>query len=83
MKSISMDNPFGPEVLAKAVNETLPELAKEEAHIGVAAQNNEVGVEGSISKTLGSKGVFVEGQGSFFMRSGYRVAAMLGWRKKQ
>lgn len=77
-----MDNPFGPDVLAKAVHETLPDLPKEEAHIGVAAQNGEVGIEGSASKSLGSSGAYVEGEGSWFVRSGWRVAAMFGWKGK-
>lgn len=75
-----MDNAFGPESLAKAVHD-LPELPLEEARVGVVAQNGEVGVSGSAQHEFG-RGVFVAGEGSWFTRTGWKAAAMLGWKKK-
>jgi len=75
-----MNNPFGPESLAKSVK-SLPELPREEAHVGVVAKKGDVGVEGAASHEFG-KGVFIAGEGSWYTRAGWRAAAMLGWKKK-
>ena len=72
---------FSPDNLNKALTETLPNLPKEEGHVGAVAQNGDLGVEGEVSAHLG-KGVFVAAEGSWFTRAGYRAAAMIGWKRK-
>jgi hypothetical protein len=78
-----MSDIFSSDALASQVRKVADQAPPEtgEAHVAVVAQNGEVGVEGSIEKTLG-KGIFVEGDGSWFTRTGYRVAAVLGWKQK-
>jgi hypothetical protein len=60
----------------------LQDLPKEQGGIGVIAANGDVGVEGAVNKQL-PKGWFVEGEGSWMTRSGYRLAAWLGWNGRR
>lgn len=76
----TMPDIFSTDALAAEVKK-LPDLPKNEGKVGAVMVNGDAGVEGSISADLG-KGVFVEGEGSWFMRAGYRAAAMIGWKKK-
>jgi hypothetical protein len=77
-----MSEIFTSEYIAKTLNETLPNLPAEEAHVGAVVEKGDIGVEAEVRKELG-KGVFVAGEGSWFARAGYRAAAMIGWKKKQ
>lgn len=73
-------NVFGADALAKAAREELDAVPKESAHVGVVAQKGDVGVEGAVSKTFGDDGAFVEAQGSWYVRQGYKFAAWIGWK---
>lgn len=75
------DNPFSPENLSSALSK-LDDLPKNQVHGGVVVQDGQLGVEAEGSVDVGKKGVFVEGEASWFKRTGWRAAAMLGWRKR-
>lgn len=68
------DSPFSPEALRKTI-ETLP---PEQGGIGVVVKPGDVGVAGSVQKSIG-KGWSVSGTGQWMKQTGYAVAAWLGW----
>lgn len=77
-----MTNPFGSDALAKAVRDSLDTPpAPDGARVGVAVQNGEAGVEGSVSKSIG-KDSHISIEGSWYTRAGYRVGAFFGWTPK-
>jgi hypothetical protein len=60
----------------------LDELPKDQGGIGVVAEDGQVGVAGAVNKQVGKKGWFVQGEGSWMSRTGYRVAGWFGWKKR-
>ncbi|HXO85215.1 MAG TPA: hypothetical protein VN803_06795 [Gemmatimonadales bacterium] len=70
------------EASTNAQLEKLQQLpAAEQGGVGVVVENGDVGVTGAVSKQLGTRGWFVQGEGSWMRRSGYRVAGWFGWKK--
>jgi hypothetical protein len=60
----------------------LDDLPQNDVHAGVVGKDGQVGFEAAGNVDLGSKGAFVEGEASWFKRTGWGFAAMIGWRKK-
>jgi hypothetical protein len=60
----------------------LADLPLEQGGIGVVVDNGDVGVAGAVNKQLGKKGWFVQGEGSWMSRTGYRVMGWFGWKKR-
>ncbi len=77
-----MSNPFGEDALAKATRNVPLERQPEGASVTAGSNNGDVGVEGSVTKDLG-KDMFIQGEGSWFRRAGYRWAARFGWTPKK
>jgi hypothetical protein len=59
----------------------LDNLPKEEANIGITADKTDIGLSGTVSKSLG-KGAYIEGEGSWMKQAGWKVAAWFGWKGK-
>jgi hypothetical protein len=72
---------FGPDELRDQLRK-VDEQPNNQAHAGVVAQNGDIGAEAEGKIDLGNRGGFVEGEASWFTRTGWRVAAAIGWRKK-
>lgn len=68
------------EASTKAQLEKLQELPAEQGGIGGVIENGDAGVVGSINKQLG-KGTFVQADGSWMQRAGYRVRVWFGWKR--
>lgn len=73
-----MPDLFSDEAL-KAQLEQLPQIPPNEGSVGLVTENGDVGVHGRINTAIG-RSWYVAGEGSWMRRTGYRVAAMLGWR---
>lgn len=71
---------FSDSNLAKEVQK-VDELPKEEVNFGVVAENGDAGVELTASKDL-PHDFYVEGDASWMKKTGYKVAALIGWRPK-
>ena len=68
---------FSPEGLRK----TREGLPPEQGGIGVVVTPDDIGVQGSVNKTIG-KGWSVAATGQWFKDAGYSAAAWLGWKGK-
>jgi hypothetical protein len=55
---------------------------RQQVHGGVVAENGDIGAVLEANVALGKSGAFVAGEASWMKRTGYRVAAMFGWKGK-
>lgn len=69
------DDIFSPEALRK----TIQDLPPEQGGIGVVVKPGDVGVQGSVQKSLG-KGWSVGAAGQWLKNAGYSAAAWVGWK---
>lgn len=75
------ESPLSQSNLDKAIAQELDDIEKEVTTIGVITKDGDVGVEATVSKSIG-KGWGVTAEGSWMRRTKASIAAMLTWKGK-
>jgi hypothetical protein len=78
--AVNPQDPFSDAAIAQAVKD-LPNLPADQVTGGFVAKPGDIGVEVEANKELG-KGFFAEADASWWQKTGWKAAAMFGWRKK-
>jgi hypothetical protein len=76
---IVIENPFSESALKVEVDNLEKTLPANEAKVGLAVQNGDIGVEGTISKAISTHGD-VAADASWFKKAGWNILAAIGWK---